>query len=138
VVVIAVLGSKYWRHHGRQNTRGTLAGHIEPRLTPLVYQAQDVLDAIVSDGDVYSEFRIGGGAAANDRPLVASDISGKQLSRPVSVEATALGFLGRHRNRVLARRSRSLCIVSRGKRFLPHESAEARAVISSGRQPLDC
>jgi glycerol kinase len=57
----------------------------------MVFQAQDVLDAM-GNGVPLRELRVDGGAAANDTLMqMQADLGGTRVSRPQSVESTALG-----------------------------------------------
>jgi len=98
VPAFAGLGSPHWA----PAVRGALFGltgatrreHIvRAALESMVFQAQDVLAAMTSEaGAALSELRVDGGAAANDVLMqLQVDLSGPPVSRPRSVESTALG-----------------------------------------------
>ncbi len=92
------LGTPYWGPDARGAiyglTRGTRPAHIvRAAVESMAYQAQDVLDIMAREsGIAISELRVDGGAAANDFLMqLQSDLAGAALSRPRSVESTALG-----------------------------------------------
>jgi glycerol kinase len=92
------LGSPYWGPDVRGAifglTRGTQPAHIvRAALDSMVYQAQDVLSIMArSSSSPISELRVDGGAAANDALMqLQADLLGVRLTRPVSVESTAMG-----------------------------------------------
>jgi glycerol kinase len=59
----------------------------------MVFQAQDVLDVMALEaGFAIQELRVDGGAAANDVLMqLQADLAGVAVSRPESVESTAMG-----------------------------------------------
>jgi glycerol kinase len=92
------LGAPYWQ----PTARGTISGltgatrpaHIvRAALDSIVFQAQDMLEVMTEDtATVVPELRVDGGAAANDRLMqLQADLAGVPLSRPQSIESTALG-----------------------------------------------
>jgi glycerol kinase len=92
------LGTPYWGPDVRGAvfglTRGTTPAHIvRAALEAMAYQAQDVLDIMNRDaGGLPPEVRVDGGAAANDFLMqLQADLAGVALSRPHSVESTAIG-----------------------------------------------
>jgi glycerol kinase len=91
------LGSPHWDQDARGAlyglTRGTTRAHIvRAALDSMVYQAQDVLAVISEEAGPIDELRVDGGAAANDRLMqLQADLAGVDLSRPASVESTAMG-----------------------------------------------
>jgi len=92
------LGSPYWGPDVRGAiyglTRGTSPAHIvRAAMESMVYQAQDVLDLMREEtGLGIDELRVDGGAAANDLLMqIQADLAGTPISRPRSVESTALG-----------------------------------------------
>jgi glycerol kinase len=92
------LGTPYWGPDARGAiyglTRGTMPAHIvRAAVESMAYQAQDVLDIMASEsGLAISEVRVDGGAAANDFLMqLQADLAGAGLSRPESVESTAMG-----------------------------------------------
>jgi glycerol kinase len=97
VPAFAGLGSPYWDQDARGAiyglTRGTTRAHIvRAALDSMVYQAQDVLSVMSDEAGAIEELRIDGGAAANDSLMqLQADLAGVDLSRPASVESTAMG-----------------------------------------------
>jgi glycerol kinase len=91
------LGSPHWDADVRGSILGLTAASrsaqiVRAALDAMVYQAQDVLGAMAESGVQIQELRVDGGAAANDRLMqLQSDVSGVHISRPVSIETTALG-----------------------------------------------
>jgi glycerol kinase len=92
------LGTPYWGPDTRGTlyglTRGTKPAHIvRAAVESMAYQAQDVLDIMVRESGIgATELRVDGGAAANDFLMqMQCDLAGSPLSRPESVESTALG-----------------------------------------------
>ena len=92
------LGSPHWAPDARAAifgmTRGTTAAHLtRAALESMAFQAQDVLDVMSSEsGSPIPELRVDGGAAANDMLMqLQADLTGVPVSRPRSVETTALG-----------------------------------------------
>jgi glycerol kinase len=92
------LGSPHWG----PGVRGTLYGltgaswreHIaRAAVDCMAFQAEDVLEVMREEtGLAPTELRVDGGAAANDRLMqLQADLSGVAVSRPASVETTALG-----------------------------------------------
>ena len=58
----------------------------------MAFQAQDVLSVMLESGLGVAELRVDGGAAANDALMqLQADLAGVPVSRPQSVESTALG-----------------------------------------------
>jgi glycerol kinase len=92
------LGTPYWGPDARGAvfglTRGTKPAQIvRAALESMAYQAQDVLDIMTAEAGLsLRELRVDGGAASNDFLMqLQADLSGAELSRPRSVESTALG-----------------------------------------------
>jgi len=92
------LGTPHWGPDARGAifglTRGTTRAHIvRAAVESMAYQAQDVLDIMSREADLrLAELRVDGGASANDFLMqLQADLSGAALSRPESVESTALG-----------------------------------------------
>jgi len=87
------LGSPHWAPDARGTlfglTRGTTPAHIaRAALDSMAFQAQDAL-ALMGG---LTELRVDGGAAANDALMqLQADLLGVPVSRPASVESTALG-----------------------------------------------
>jgi glycerol kinase len=90
------LGSPYWAPDARGAlyglTRGTTPAHIaRAALDSMAFQAQDALALMAAEVPL-SELRVDGGAAANDALMqLQADLLGVPVSRPASVESTALG-----------------------------------------------
>ena len=92
------LGAPYWDMHARGTlfgiTRGTNKNHIiRAALESIAFQTKDVLDAMQSDSGVgLTELNVDGGASENNFLMqFQADILGKDVLRPVTTEATALG-----------------------------------------------
>ncbi len=92
------LGAPHWDPHARGTisgiTRGTSRAHIaRAALEAIAYQSADVLVAMQRDsGQVLSELRVDGGAAANDLLLqFQADILGVPVIRPQTIQTPALG-----------------------------------------------
>jgi glycerol kinase len=92
------LGSPHWQPNARGAIYGLTAAtqptHIvRAALDAIVFQAQDVLEIMTEEtGIALPELRVDGGAAANDRLMqLQADLAGVPLSRPQSIESTALG-----------------------------------------------
>ncbi len=98
VPAFAGLGAPYWDMHARGTitglTRGTSTEHIiRASLESIAYQSQDLIDAMAADsGHSISALRVDGGAASNDFLMqFQADISGADVVRCASKEATAAG-----------------------------------------------
>jgi glycerol kinase len=92
------LGAPYWDMYARGAmlglTRGTSKKHIiRAALESIAYQTRDVLAAIRRDsGMELSVLRVDGGASANNFLMqFQADILGAGVSRPRTIETTALG-----------------------------------------------
>ncbi len=92
------LGAPHWDMYARGTivglTRGTSKSHlVRAALESIAYQVCDVVRAMTADSGLRpTEIRLDGGAAANN--LLAqfqADMLGVKVSRPRSVETTALG-----------------------------------------------
>jgi glycerol kinase len=90
------LGSPHWAPGARGTvyglTRGTTPAHIaRAALDSMAFQAQDALALMAAEVPL-GELRVDGGAAANDALMqLQADLLGVPVSRPASVESTALG-----------------------------------------------
>jgi glycerol kinase len=98
IPAFAGLGSPHWAPDARAAvfgmTRGTTAAHLmRAALESMAFQAQDVLEVMAREaGEPIAELRVDGGAAANDLLMqLQASLSGVPVSRPHSVESTAMG-----------------------------------------------
>ena len=92
------LGSPHWGPKVRGTVYGltgaTQRAHlVRAAMESIVYQAQDVLGVMTEEaGFDVKELHVDGGAAANDLLMqLQADLSGYPVSRPSSVESTAMG-----------------------------------------------
>jgi glycerol kinase len=92
------LGAPHWDMYARGTivglTQGTRKHHlIRAALESIAYQVHDVTRAMTADSGLQpSEIRVDGGAAANNfLAQFHADMLGVRVSRPRSVETTALG-----------------------------------------------
>jgi glycerol kinase len=92
------LGAPHWDAAARGVLTGITAGTgraeiARAALEAIAYQTHDLIEAMEADsGEVLTELRVDGGAAANDFLMrFQADILGKRIVRPVDVETTALG-----------------------------------------------
>ena len=92
------LGAPHWDPYARGSllglTRGTTAAHIaRAALEGIAFQVADVIDAMRADSGVpLTELRVDGGAAANDLLMqFQADLLGVPVTRPHTLETTALG-----------------------------------------------
>ena len=98
VPAFAGLGAPYWDAYARGIitglTRGTNKNHIiRATLDSIVYQVNDVLQAMEADSGIRLEaLKVDGGAAANNYLMqTQADISHSPVLRPRCVETTAMG-----------------------------------------------
>lgn len=98
VPAFAGLGAPHWNSDARGTltglTRGSKAAHIaRAALDSIAYQTMDVLKAMEADSGIpIRELRVDGGATANNLLMqFQSDILGVPVSRPKTLETTALG-----------------------------------------------
>lgn len=97
VPAFAGLGAPYWDMYARGTivglTRGTGRNHIiRACLEAIAYQTNDLLCALKESGIEISSLKVDGGASANNLLMqFQSDISGINILRGKSAEATALG-----------------------------------------------
>ena len=98
VPAFAGLGAPHWDAFARGAilglTRGTSAAQIaRAALESIAFQTAEVLVAMEHDADIrLSELRVDGGAAANDLLMqFQADLLGVPVTRPQTVETTALG-----------------------------------------------
>lgn len=92
------LGAPYWDQYARGAivgiTRGVTKAHIvRATLESIAYFSRDVIDIMQRDlGDEINFLTVDGGASKNDFLMeFQSDILGKSISRPKSIETTAAG-----------------------------------------------
>ena len=92
------LGTPHWDMYARGAivglTRGANKNHIiRATLESIAYQTRDVLEAMQEDSGIeLKALRVDGGASANNFLMqFQSDIIGKPVDRPSTVETTALG-----------------------------------------------
>jgi len=98
VPALTGLGAPHWDQYARGAifgiTRGTTNAHIaRATLEGIAYQVNDLLKAMEADfGGKGKELRVDGGAATNNLLMqFQSDIYGKTVTRPKTLETTALG-----------------------------------------------
>lgn len=98
VPALTGLGAPHWRSEARGQisgiTRGTTAAHLaRATLEGIALQIHDLIMAIAEDrGEPLSELKVDGGAAANDLLMqLQADLIDRPVSRPQTVETTALG-----------------------------------------------
>ncbi len=92
------LGAPYWDQYARGTilglTRGVNKNHIvRATLESLVYQVNDVLEAMKADAGInLATLKVDGGASANNFLMqTQADISDAPVHRPQCVETTAMG-----------------------------------------------
>jgi glycerol kinase len=127
------LGSPHWHQDPRGAiyglTRGTTRAHIvRAALDSMVYQAQDVLAIMAEEAGGIEELRVDGGAAANDGLMqLQADLTGVDLSRPHSVESTAMGagFLAGLSAGFWRDEAEIEALRGEDRRFLPSKEASA-------------
>ena len=92
------LGTPHWDMYARGAivglTRGANKNHIiRATLESIAYQTRDVLEAMQEDSGIeLKALKVDGGASANNFLMqFQSDIVGKEVHRPSTVETTALG-----------------------------------------------
>jgi glycerol kinase len=129
------LGTPYWGPDARGAifglTRGTKAAQIvRAAVESMANQAQDVLDIMTAEAGVsLAELRVDGGAAGNSFLMqLQADLSGAALSRPRSVESTALGaaYLAGIAVGFWKDEAEVASLRREERRFLPSPLAEAR------------
>lgn len=94
------LGAPYWD----PNARGAIYGLtrttgpselVRAALESLGYQSAELLSSMQRDGAEITRLRVDGGMTQNDWMLqFLADITGKDVEKPVMIEATALGAAG--------------------------------------------
>lgn len=98
VPALTGLGAPHWDQYARGTmvgiTRGTTNGHIaRATLEGIAYQVYDIVKAMEADSGKKSlELRVDGGASASDLLMqIQSDLFGFKITRPKTLETTALG-----------------------------------------------
>jgi glycerol kinase len=98
VPALTGLGAPHWKTEARGQitglTRGTTAAHIaRATLEGIALQVHDLVMAMADDrGESGSILKVDGGAANNDLLMhMQADLLGRPVSRPETVETTALG-----------------------------------------------
>jgi glycerol kinase len=98
VPALTGLGAPHWDQYARGNivgvTRGTTNGHIaRATLEGIAFQVYDIVKAMEADSGTESlELRVDGGASASDLLMqIQSDLFGFKITRPKTLETTALG-----------------------------------------------
>lgn len=98
VPALTGLGAPYWDPYARGAivgiTRGTTDAHIaRATLEGIAYQVYDIVKAMEADSGMQSmELRVDGGATASDLLMqIQADLFGFSITRPKTLETTALG-----------------------------------------------
>ncbi|MDR0757172.1 MAG: glycerol kinase GlpK [Tannerella sp.] len=98
VPALTGLGAPYWDQYARGTivglTRGTTDAHVaRAALEGIAYQTMDVVNAMILDSGIgLKELRVDGGASKNNLLMqFQSNVLGKTVIRPQTVETTALG-----------------------------------------------
>lgn len=98
VPALTGLGAPYWDQYARGTivgvTRGTTNGHIaRATLEGIAFQVCDIVKAMEADSGTPSlELRVDGGASASDLLMqIQADLFGVKITRPKTLETTALG-----------------------------------------------
>ena len=98
VPALTGMGAPHWQSEARGQitglTRGTTAAHLaRATLEGIALQIHDLVMAMADDrGEPGSILKVDGGAAANDLLMqMQADLIGRPVSRPETVETTALG-----------------------------------------------
>jgi glycerol kinase len=98
VPALTGLGAPYWDQYARGTivglSRGTTDAHIaRAALEGIAYQTMDVVNAMILDAGIgLKELRVDGGASKNSLLMqFQSNVLGKTVIRPQTVETTALG-----------------------------------------------
>ncbi|KPH11380.1 glycerol kinase GlpK [Chryseobacterium sp. ERMR1:04] len=98
VPALTGLGAPYWDQYARGTivgvTRGTTNGHIaRATLEGIAFQVYDIVKAMEADsGRPSLELRVDGGASASDLLMqIQSDLFSVKITRPKTLETTALG-----------------------------------------------
>ncbi|MGU3374099.1 glycerol kinase GlpK [Chryseobacterium sp. M5A1_1a] len=98
VPALTGLGAPHWDQYARGTivgiTRGTTNGHIaRATLEGIAFQVYDIVKSMEADsGRASLELRVDGGASASDLLMqIQSDLFGFKITRPKTLETTALG-----------------------------------------------
>jgi len=98
VPALTGLGAPHWDQYARGTiagiTRGTTDGHIaRATLEGIAFQVYDIVKSMEADsGRASLELRVDGGASASDLLMqIQSDLFGFKITRPQTLETTALG-----------------------------------------------
>lgn len=98
VPALTGLGAPYWDQYSRGTiagiTRGTTGGHIaRATLEGIAFQVYDIVKSMEADsGRPSLELRVDGGASASNLLMqIQSDLFGFRITRPKTLETTALG-----------------------------------------------
>ncbi|EFK37958.1 Glycerol kinase [Chryseobacterium gleum] len=98
VPALTGLGAPYWDQYARGTivgiTRGTTDAHIaRATLEGIAFQVYEIVKAMEADsGRASLELRVDGGASASDLLMqIQSDLFGFKITRPKTLETTALG-----------------------------------------------
>jgi glycerol kinase len=134
------LGAPYWDPDARGAmiglTRGTGVDEIiSAGLQSVCYQTHDLLEAMHRDGIDLKELKIDGGMAANDWMLQnLADIVSVSVTRPVSIETTALGvaFLAGLRSGVYQSLEHIQTLWQLDQHFTPNMQQDTREKLLGG------
>ncbi|WP_294327567.1 glycerol kinase GlpK [uncultured Chryseobacterium sp.] len=98
VPALTGLGAPHWNQYARGTivgiTRGTTDGHIaRATLEGIAFQVYDIVKSMEADsGRASLELRVDGGASASNLLMqIQSDLFGFKITRPKTLETTALG-----------------------------------------------
>jgi glycerol kinase len=108
---------------------------ISAGLQSVCYQTHDLLEAMQRDGIDLKELKIDGGMAANDWMLQnLADIVSVSVTRPVSIETTALGvaFLAGLRSGVYQSLEHIQTLWQLDQHFTPNMQQDTREKLLSG------
>lgn len=141
VPAFAGLGAPYWDMYARGTivglTRGTGRNHIiRACLEAIAYQTNDLLLTIKENLNTHiTSLRVDGGASANNLLMqFQSDISGINIIRNTSGEATALGaaFLAGLAVGFWKDQSELISLCKKADSFTPEIAADKREVLTKG------
>ncbi|UCC60594.1 MAG: glycerol kinase GlpK [Dehalococcoidia bacterium] len=141
VPAFAGLGAPHWDMYARGTivglTRGTRKSHlVRAALESIAYQVSDVVKAMAADSGLRpAEIRVDGGAAANSYlAQYMADMIGVRVSRPRSVETTALGaaFLAGLAVGFWSERAEITSLWDEERSFIPNVDRERRRTLYRG------